>query len=39
VSRSPQRLYRWIDTQGVVNWTNNWEAVPERYRSQAKRPL
>jgi hypothetical protein len=23
----------------VVNWTNNWEAAPERYRSQAKRPL
>lgn len=39
VSRSPQRLYRWIDTQGVVNWTNNWEAVPERHRSQAKRFL
>jgi hypothetical protein len=31
------RLYRWIDAQGVVNWTNNWEAVPEQYRSQTKR--
>ena len=31
------RLYRWIDAQGVVNWTNSWEAVPEQYRTQAKR--
>jgi hypothetical protein len=22
----------------IANWTNNWEAVPEKYRSQAKRP-
>jgi hypothetical protein len=39
LSRPPQQLYRWIDAQGVANWTNNWEAVPEKYRSQAKRPL
>ena len=30
------RLYRWSDAQGVVNWTNSWEAVPEQYRSQAR---
>ena len=39
LSLPPQQLYLWIDTQGVANWTNNWEAVPEKYRSQAKRPL
>lgn len=35
---SPQ-LYRWIDEQGIANWTNNREAVPERYRAQLKQTL
>jgi hypothetical protein len=39
LSRPPQQLYRRIDAQGVANWTNNREAVPERHRSQAKRPM
>ena len=34
-SRPPQQLYRWIDAEGVANWTINWEAVPEKYRSEA----
>ncbi len=36
---SPQRqsqLYRWTDTQGVVNWTDRLDAVPEQYRARAK---
>jgi hypothetical protein len=33
------QLYRWIDEQGIANWTNNREAVPERYRAQLKQTL
>jgi hypothetical protein len=36
---SPARrsqLYRWTDEHGVVHWTNQVEAVPSKYRSQAK---
>ena len=39
LSQPPQQLYRWIDAKGVANWTNNLEAVPAKYRSQAKRSL
>jgi hypothetical protein len=39
LSRPPQQLYRWVDAEGVANWTNNWEAVPMKYRRQAKRSL
>jgi len=35
-SRPAQQLYRWVDDQGVANWTNNGQAVPQRYRSQAQ---
>jgi len=28
------RLYRWVDDEGVVNFTQGWDAVPERYRAQ-----
>ena len=35
-SRPPQQLYRWVDDQGVANWTNNRQAVPQRYRSQVQ---
>jgi hypothetical protein len=38
-SQPPQQLYRWIDGEGVANWTNNWEVVPAKYRNQAKRSL
>ena len=38
-SRPTQQLYRWIDEQGIANWTNNREAVPERYRAQLKQTL
>jgi hypothetical protein len=34
LSRPTQQLYRWVDEQGVANWTNNRQAVPQRYRSQ-----
>jgi hypothetical protein len=34
--RAIPQLYRWVDDQGVANWTNNGEAVPERYRAQLK---
>jgi len=30
------QLYRWIDAQGVVYWTDRLDAVPEQYRSRAK---
>jgi len=38
-SRPTQQLYRWVDEQGIANWTNNREAVPERYRAQLKQTL
>jgi len=40
-SQSPARvghLYRWIDEQDVVHWTDRLDAVPERYRSRVKQP-
>ena len=36
-SSGHSRLYRWNDDEGVVHWTDRWDAVPERYRTQAKR--
>ncbi len=30
-------LYRFTDEQGVMNWTDRWDSIPEQYRSQAKR--
>jgi hypothetical protein len=30
-------IYRFTDEQGVVNWTDRWDSIPERYRAQAKR--
>jgi hypothetical protein len=30
-------LYAWIDEQGELHVTDRWDAVPERYRAQAKR--
>ena len=32
---SPQRIYHWTDEHGIAHWTNNSEAVPAKYRSQA----
>jgi hypothetical protein len=32
------RLYRWTDQEGVVHLTDRWEAVPQRYRAEAKPP-
>ena len=29
-------LYRWVDDQDVVHFTQGWDAVPERYRAQVK---
>jgi hypothetical protein len=37
--RPIQQLYRWVDDQGVANWTNNREAVPERFRPQLRQTL
>ena len=34
---SEATLYRWTDEQGAVHWTDRWDAVPEAYRSQAKK--
>ncbi len=33
------QLYRWIDTLGVVHWTDRLDAVPEQYRVRAKQSL
>jgi hypothetical protein len=30
-------VYRWIDDEGEMHLTDNWDAVPEQYRTQAKR--
>jgi hypothetical protein len=30
-------LYAWIDEQGELHVTDRWDAIPERYRAQAKR--
>jgi hypothetical protein len=32
------QFYRWADEQGVVHWTDRLEAVPQRYRQEAKPP-
>jgi hypothetical protein len=32
------QLYRWTDAAGVIHWTDRLDAVPERYRAQAKQP-
>ena len=32
----PSQLYRWTDERDVVHWTDRWDAVPQRYRAQAK---
>jgi hypothetical protein len=37
--RPTPQLYRWVDEEGVTNWTNNREVVPERYRAQLKQTL
>jgi hypothetical protein len=36
-SPASSEIYRFTDEQGVINWTDRWESIPERYRSQAKR--
>jgi hypothetical protein len=33
----PVEVYRFTDEQGVVTWTDRWDSIPERYRSQARR--
>jgi hypothetical protein len=38
-SSRPSQLYRWVDDDGVANWTDAWDSVPERYRAQAKRRM
>jgi Domain of unknown function (DUF4124) len=37
VSLALPEAYRWVDEQGVTHWTNNWDSVPDQYRSQMKR--
>jgi hypothetical protein len=32
------KLYHWTDEEGVVHWTDRWDAVPQRYRAEAKPP-
>jgi len=32
-----REVFRFTDEQGVVNWTDRWDSIPEQYRSQAKR--
>jgi hypothetical protein len=40
VDPAPSRqseLYRWVDDEGVANWTDGWDSVPQKYRAQARR--
>ena len=30
-------IYRYTDDNGVINWTDRWDSIPEQYRTQAKR--
>jgi hypothetical protein len=32
-------VYRWVDEEGVIHWTDRWETVPPRLREGAKRRL
>ncbi len=32
------QTYHWTDEQGVVHWTDRFEAIPQRYRQEAKTP-
>jgi len=32
-------IYHWVDDQGVLHVTDRWQAVPQRYREQAKQNL
>jgi hypothetical protein len=34
--RTPSKVYRWTDDQGVTTYTDRLERVPERFRNQAK---
>jgi len=31
-------MYRWVDVEGVVHFTDSLDVVPQEYRSQAKPP-
>ena len=31
------QLYRWIDDEGVVHWTQGWDSIPEQYRAHVTR--
>lgn len=33
--RTPARVYRWTDDNGVTTWTDAIEKIPARYRAQA----
>ena len=34
--RPEAEIYSWTDEDGIVHWTNRRDAVPEKYRKQAK---
>ena len=36
-SAAPAQVYRWMDEQGRVNFSQGLDSVPERYRSGALR--
>ncbi len=32
-----QRVYRWVDDEGVAHWTDQGESIPQRYRARVER--
>ena len=35
---SRDEFYRWTDAQGGVHWADRYDAVPEQYRNQVRKP-
>jgi len=34
-----QEIYRWVDEKGIVNFTDNLHAIPEKYRGDSEKKL
>ncbi|MCI0548659.1 MAG: hypothetical protein L0027_15410 [Candidatus Rokubacteria bacterium] len=34
--RAPSQLYRWMDAEGVMHWTDRLDAVPPQYRPKTR---
>jgi hypothetical protein len=36
-SSGSEDFYSFVDDQGVLHWTDRWDSIPDKYRSNAKR--